>query len=89
MSIGDNVLRARIRVKGIQGVTNNFVLGTLSMKYWDGTTETTMTGYQNVSFSKSDGTSYSLAVTWTMPSGRTWSYDSNHTVRVTYHTASF
>jgi hypothetical protein len=89
MSIGDNVLRARIRVKGIQGMTNDFVSGTLSMKYWDGTTETVMTGYQNVAFSKSDGTSYSLAVTWTMPSGRTWSYDSNHTVRVTYHTASF
>lgn len=89
MALGDNILRARIRVRGIQGVTNDYVLGTLSMKYWDGTTETTMTGYQNVSFTKSDGTTYSLAVTWTMPSGRTWSYDSSHTVRVTFNTASF
>lgn len=89
MSIGDSILRARIRVRGIQGVTNDYVSGTLSLKYWDGTTETVMTGYQNVAYSKSDGTSYSLAVTWTMPSGRTWSYDSVHTIRVTYHTASF
>jgi hypothetical protein len=96
MNYGDDTLRFRFKVKGIVGSAPfPYVQGTLSMKYWDGSTETVMTGYQNVSYIKATdyvdagntGT-WSISVTWQMPAGRTWSYDTNHTIRITYHTAS-
>lgn len=100
---GSSTISFKIKVRGISGITNDYVYGRLSLQYYDklnnGGTWVPVTGYQDVEFQKAtwgpnatailqDG-SYSLTVTHNLPSGNTWASGVTHEYRVSFCAVSF
>lgn len=88
MSIGATTLNFRFKVRRTSDPANFAPSRSISLRYYNPDTDSyvLMTGYQNITYTQATVSTYSLTVTWALPSGRTWSYDSQHLIQVDWDT---